>query len=95
MSELSDKIKKHNKEVHEAFERANQGEVIDLTALMISKEKIDEEKDELERAKQEALEAANRVSKALKDMHYGEEYDAEKERWKKPHKKSHKHEVKV
>lgn len=31
---------KHNKEVKEAFRKAAQGEVIDLTALMISKEKL-------------------------------------------------------
>lgn len=38
-------IAAHNKKVNDAFKRAEKGEVIDLTELMISKEKVQEEHD--------------------------------------------------
>ncbi|MGI0010574.1 MAG: hypothetical protein ACREAE_04150 [Nitrosopumilaceae archaeon] len=44
---MTSKIKKkamveHNKVVKDTFERAKKGEIVDLTALFISKEKIEE-----------------------------------------------------
>ena len=41
MVTIAEQIKKHNKKVTTEFERAQKGEIINLTDLMISKEKID------------------------------------------------------
>ena len=40
MVTFEQKVKKHNKKVSDAFKRARKGDTIDLTELMISKEKL-------------------------------------------------------
>lgn len=37
---LANKLKLHNEKVRSALERAEKGEIIDLTELMISREKV-------------------------------------------------------
>ena len=44
MSNLEKAIKKHNKNVKASFKRAEKGEIIDLTALMIGHENIMEKR---------------------------------------------------
>jgi len=47
---LKEEFEAHNKKVKDAFDRAEKGEIIDLTELMISKEEL-----ELKRLKLDGL----------------------------------------
>jgi len=46
---LLDKIKSHNKHVNDQFRKAEKGQIIDLTEMMISKEKIHQEEEKNQR----------------------------------------------
>jgi len=46
--ELLEKMRKHNQHVNEQFRKAEKGKIIDLTEMMIGKEKIMKERGDFD-----------------------------------------------
>jgi hypothetical protein len=49
MTDITKKIERHNRKVRHALKRAERGEVINLTELLISRAKLEDEIEECER----------------------------------------------